>query len=190
MIVTQALGAGQRFTMHEQGDFFRIMGATFADLTVQFYLNGKEVSEANNVGAGYSEQFTRGEFDRVVITAVQAQTVQFAIRLGNIVNYDAPPVGNVQVINTAGAFTQAAATVTTTAANLLAANPSRRYLLVQNKDAAGIVYVNLSGAAATVANGIAIEPGGSLEIQGYAPTGAVSAIGSIASNPNVVVVGG
>lgn len=187
MLNTVTLTAGQRIEFREPGDFFRVLAATAA-ITVEFYENGREIAEAVGVGAGYAEKFDLGQFDRIAITSATAQTIQFVTRLGNTVQYDAPPTGSVSVTNTGGAFTQAAATVTTTAANLLAAKSNRRYLLIQNKDAAGIIYVNLAGAAATVAAGLKIDPGGSLEIDNYCPTGAISAIGSIASNANVVVV--
>lgn len=187
MLNTVTMTAGQRLQFHEPGDFFRVLAAT-ASLTVEFYANGKEIAEAIGVGAGYAEKFDLGQFDRIAITSATAQTIQFVTRLGNIVHYDAPPVGNVAVTNTGGAFTQAQATVTNASAQVLAAKTNRRYLLIQNNDLTGVVYVAVDGGAATVADGIAIQPGGSLEFQGYVPTGAINAIGSIASNANCVAV--
>jgi hypothetical protein len=73
---------------------------------------------------------------------------------------------------------------------VLAANANRRYLLIQNNDTAGIIYVRLDGGAATAATGIKIAAGGSYECAGYVPTGAITAIGDIASNANVVAVEG
>ena len=84
-----------------------------------------------------------------------------------------------------------AKTVTNGSAALVAANAARTYLLIQNNDGAGFISVNLTGAAATTANGIRIAPGGFWEWTGESiPTGAITAIGSIASNPNIVVVEG
>ena len=195
MLNTITVTAGQRLEFHEPGDFFRILAAT-STVNVEFYAKGKEIAEAVGVGAGYAEKFDLGEFDRIAITSAAAQTIQFVTRLGNVVQYDAPPVGNVTVVGTAsvnvmnssGAFTQAQKTVTNASGALLAAKTGRRYLLIQNNDAAGIVYVNLAGATAAEAGGIKIEPGGSLEIQGFCPSGAINAIGSIASNANVTAV--
>jgi glutamate 5-kinase len=81
------------------------------------------------------------------------------------------------------------ATVTNVSAQLLAANVNRAYLIIQNKDSAGTIYVNF-GAAATVANGIAIAPGGAYELNGTCSTQQIFAIGSIGSNANVVTVEG
>jgi hypothetical protein len=96
----------------------------------------------------------------------------------------------VSVTNSAGAFAQAQATVTSASAVIAAANALRRYLLIQNNDTSGIIYVTLDGSAATPTNGLKIAPGASLELQGYCTTGAINAIGSIASNANVIVVQG
>lgn len=89
-----------------------------------------------------------------------------------------------------GAMTQAAATVTNASGQLLAAKANRRVLIVQNNDATGNIFVNLTGVAATVANGIKIAPGGSLILDVYAPSAAITAIGDIASNANVIVIEG
>lgn len=85
-------------------------------------------------------------------------------------------------------FTHTNPTVTNSSGSILAANTARRYLLVQNKDTAGSVYIRF-GSAATTALGILLAPGASyepLQISGQQ----VFAIGSIASNTNVIVVEG
>lgn len=188
--LTTTLGANQRLEFSIQGDFFRLMAAT-QPVLVQYYRNGAEIAEADQVSVGYAERFRGLKFDRIAITnGANSQTVQIAARDGSEVSYDTPPNGQVTVTNTGGAFTQASATVTNTSGQLRAANVARRYLLIQNNDASGIVYVNLAGAAATVAGGVQIPPGGSYELSGFMPTGQINAIGSIASNANVIVVEG
>lgn len=189
MFQTITMTAGQRLEFFERGDFFRLMAAT-APLNVEYYRNGAEVAEAVSVGVGYAEQFVNGEFDRIAVTSATAQTIQIVTRLGNQVNYDTPPNGQVTVTNVAGAFTHATHTVTTTSGQLKAANTARRYLLIQNNDDSGDIYVRLDGAAATTTNAVKIPAGGSYELQGYVPTGAIVAIGSIASNANVQTVEG
>jgi len=89
-----------------------------------------------------------------------------------------------------GAFTNTQKTVTNASGVLVAANAARRYLMIQNNDAAGIIYVTLDGTAATTAKGVKISAGGSYELQGFVPSGEIRAIGSIASNANCVVVEG
>lgn len=195
MIITTTLTANQAQEYTERSDFFRLLDTT-GPLDVIFYKEGREVSRAEDVSEGYAEKFG-DSFDKLRIESPTTQSVHFVTRLGNEVAYDKPPTGTitgtVAVSNLPadrGAFTQTQRTVTNASAQMLAANASRRYLLIQNKDTAGIVYVNLQGSAATVANGLAIEPGGSLELQGYVPNGAITAIGSIASNANVISVEG
>lgn len=86
-------------------------------------------------------------------------------------------------------YVQTNVTVTTTAANAIAANANRRFLLVQNKDVSGTIYLNFA-TTATAANGISIGPGQTFILDTKVPTGGVSAIGSIASNTNILFVQG
>ena len=190
MLQTIQLVAGQAVEFAELGDFLRILNAPYP-LTVRYYKAGRELVSAYDVSGGYSEEFTGGaQFDRVRLETATTQEVQFVIRQGNRVGYDAPPVGQVSVTNTAGAFAHQGHTVTNASGQLLAANPGRRYLLIQNNDASGDVFVTTDGTDATTATGVKIGPGGSWEIAGYVPTGAVKAIGSLASNSNVITVEG
>lgn len=189
MYIELTLEAGVAVEFTEAADFFRVMKAPTTDITVIFYAQGREVARAENVGAGYAEK-SATLFDRVRISSTAGGAVGFVTRLGNEVRYDTPPNGQVTVTNTAGAFTQVQATVTNASAQLLAARSNRRYLLIQNNDATGDIFVRLDGAVATVGNGVRIAAGGSYEISGFAPTGAVVAIGNIASNANVITVEG
>lgn len=185
------LAAGVAVEFQEAADFFRLMSAPTTDISVIFYAAGKEVARAENVGAGYAEK-TGIVFDKVRIVSTAGGNVGFVSRLGNEVRYDTPPNGNVTVtslVPTRATGANSQKTVTNASAQLVAANPSRAYLLIQNNDATGIVYVAF-GAEATVANGVRIAPGGSYELNCNILTGQVNAIGSIASNTNVVVVEG
>lgn len=189
MKIDVTINAGQTLEYYDPGDFFRLMEAA-NPVTVEFFYQGAEVSEAAAVVGGYAEEFRTGSFDRIRITSATTQAISFVARLGANVRYDKAPTGNVAVTNTAGAFVQSQKTVTSASAQVLAANAARRYLLIQNNDASGVIYVTLNGVAATTTNGIKIDAGGSLELQGYVPTGAINAIGSIASNANCVAVEG
>lgn len=190
MYQSQNLAAGVAVEFHEAADFFRILGAQTADITLTFYRMGLEISRAENVGAGYAEKFAAG-FDRVRIVSTGGGVVAFVMRYGSDVSYDTPPNGNVTVTNTAGAFTQEQKTVTNASGQLLAAKANRRYLLIQNNDATGNIFVTLDGGAATLEKGIKIAAGGgSLALENYLCTGEIFAIGSIASNANIVVVEG
>lgn len=197
MLVTTTMQAGaegaQQYT--ERNDFFRLMEAT-GPVHVIFYDAGREVARSDSVKAGYAERFAQG-FDSWRIESPTAQTIQFVTRLGNSVDYDIAPTGVVSgtvnvgnLPSVSSLFTQAVATVTTTSGQLLAARATRRYLLIQNRNTSGFIYVNLTDAAATVAGGIELGPGDSYELATFCPTAAITAIGSIASNPNVLVVEG
>lgn len=188
MLITFAAGAASLTTFREVGDFFRLM-QTSANVTVYFYRQGREVARADDVSGGYAERFGES-FDEIAIESDAAQSVQFVCRLGNQVFYDQPPQGLVIVQNVNGAFSQAQKTVTSASTAIAAANIVRRYLMVQNNDPSGDVFVTVDGTPATTAKGLKVPAGGALELAGFAPTGAVNAIGSIASNANVVVVEG
>lgn len=83
--------------------------------------------------------------------------------------------------------TETLATVTSAGGLARAANTGRSYLMIQNNDASGSVFLKF-GSAATVGS-FKIPPGGFLEM--LAPcTDAIYMIGSIASNPNVVILEG
>ena len=187
MKIDVTIGAGQTLEYFEPGDFFRLMEAASA-VDVRFYYLGAEVSRADNVLEGYAERFRNGQFDRVQITSASSQAIQFVIRNGADVAYDKTPTGDVTLGT--GAFTQAQKTVTNASGLVMAANASRRYLLIQNNDASGDIYITVDGSAATTAKGIKVPAGGALELSTYAPAGAVYAIGSIASNANIVAVEG
>lgn len=186
--ITLAAGVAVEFT--EVNDFFRILESSLSDIAVTFYANGREVSKAQNLKAGYSERFKNDPFDRVRISSATGGTVEFVTRLGNDVAYDKAPVGTMIITNVNGAFTHTTPTVTNASTTLKAANPNRRYILIQNNDASGIVYVRFDGATATATNGLKLAPGQSYEASNFGPTGAITAIGSIASNANVIVIEG
>lgn len=191
MLITATFAAGESKEYAEENDFLRVLEATGL-LSLIFYFNGKEVSRAENIKEGYSEKFLTERFNKVLITNKEAtaQDIQFVARLGHEVDYNKTPVGDVNITNVNGAFSQSQKTVTNASAQLLAAKPSRRYLLIQNNDPSGDVYVTLDGNAATYMNAIKIGAGGSYECTNFNPTGAIFAIGSIASNANVVTVEG
>lgn len=85
-------------------------------------------------------------------------------------------------------FTNTNVTVTNASATHLAANTSRKYLQVQNNDAAGYIACTPT-ATATLALGVRIMPGQTWS-PNVPPVNAILCIGSIASNANVVITEG
>lgn len=75
-----------------------------------------------------------------------------------------------------GAFTQGRVSLTNANQPLLAANPARRFLMLQNNDAAAVMRFTLDGNPATASNGFRLQPGDSFDLQGYQATGAINAM--------------
>lgn len=183
--------AGQTVKFTSIGNFLRVLEAKDA-ITILTYKNGQIYTESERVFGGFAEKFDE-QFQQVEVYSATAQTVQLVIRLGSIVSYDVSPTGNVNVTNpvaldaatlaaletvnvgnNGGAFSQGRANVTNANQVLIAANANRRYLMLQNNDAAAVLRVKLDGSAATAAQGFRVQPGGALEIPAYAVTGAIN----------------
>ena len=183
--------AGTTWEIYEAGKYFRILSATGA-VRVEFFANGSSLARVDNVQGGLWRE-SPDVFDKVRITdqSGAANAVEVMIDSGRL-GYDRLSISGAVTSQAKNATpTQSAATVTTTSATLLPASTSRRYLLIQNKDGAGTVYINLAGAAATVANGVKLGPGQSYESgASWVTAAAITAIGDIASNANIVVVEG
>lgn len=194
MYFEQNMAAGIGVEITDAADFLRIIASAADDVQIIFYKGGQEVGRVEQVGAGYNERI---DFDRVRLTSSGGGMLRLITRKGATAGYDRPigSVGisgtvNVQVQNAQqGAFTQSQKTVNTGSTQLAAAKANRRYLLIQNRDANAAIFVTTHGAAAAVVDGVRLNPGESMEIQGYAPVGAINAIALIA-NANIVVVEG
>ena len=83
-------------------------------------------------------------------------------------------------------YTQSTATVTNSASEIVSESPFSRWVKIQNNDAAGILYLNLSGTATASGTMVKVPPAGSLTLEHC--TNSISAIGSIASNANVSIL--
>lgn len=189
MLLTTTITAGNTLEFYEDADFFRLLDSASA-ITVRFYKQGAEVARAESVGEGYAEKFERGTFDRIQIDSAATQTIQFVTRLGNVVSYDTPPVGNVAVTNNNGSFDQVSHTISTTSSTLRSSNPNRRYLLIQNRSSTETLYVNLEGNTASTTSGLQIDPGGMLELATFVPTNTITARTGSASSSQIVTVEG
>lgn len=191
---SQTFPGAQTWTLNIPGKYFVLLGCS-NPCNVRFFKGGKKLELGDITGLLSGLEVTLGEladfeaaFDRVEIDVTAADTVQVGIGNGQA-RYNRSQ-GNVAITNLTGSVTQTQKTVTSAAAELLAAKVGRRYLLIQNNDVTGIVYLNLSGAAA-VGSGIKIAPGGSYVADAsFCPGNAISAIGSIASNANIAVIEG
>ena len=182
---SQALTAGQTMTLNRSGRYFTILNAAGV-LTVRFYKEGRLLAEATDVRASFYAKYPDG-FTSVEVTTATAQDIKLGVGDGEGGSNEIS--GYVTIQNANGALTGTAKTVTTTSAQLLPANSARRYVMVQNRDPAGNVFLAF-GVTATAANGVKIGPGQSFTAEVFAPANAINAIGDIASNANVLVVEG
>ncbi|CAN7409245.1 hypothetical protein [Acidovorax sp. LjRoot194] len=168
------------------GDYFKLMTATGA-VNVQAdwgelrgLIGGQGLEESNFSYLNFTDVSGASNPIRVFIG-----DKKFIDGLGGTIN-----VGTNNVPLSA-AFANLQKTVTSTSAQLLAANANRKYLLIQNKDTAGNLYIGFGAGAVTAANGIRVIPGGSYELPGgICTTQEIRAIGDIASNANVTTVEG
>lgn len=130
-----------------------------------------------NFSAGQGFKMPAGKtFRDLTVTDASGAPNQGVIFIGDASYDDTTFSGAVQVTNTSGAFAQTKPAVTNASANLVAANANRRYLLIQNLDTVANVFVRLDGVAATLATGVQIPPGGSLELATFVTNTAVTAI--------------
>lgn len=136
------------------------------------------------------------EFSRVVITTLAAVEDVVTVTIGKGVRVGSAKVsGSVAVTNypVASSMNQSRLTVSSgVAVQILTANATRKYLLVQNNDPAGVLRLRFDGVAATATQGFRIGPGESIEFVGICASGAVSAImeTSTASTLNVEFIEG
>jgi len=184
-IYEETIGAGLVSTRLFSGAYFNILSSTGA-IDVR-------TDKVNLKGLIAGQGFEKQPFTRLEITDASGatNTIRYVIADEGFI---AGLTGNMTISSIvpvqSGSFVNAQATVTNASAQIVAANAARKYLAIQNNDTVGIVYIGFGAAAVTAANGLKIAPGGSYELSDVQSTQAIRAIGSIASNANVVTVEG
>lgn len=167
--------AGEALEIAVNGDYLRVMASTVM-LYIERDGNGDkiEISEGEDI-ENWPYKVVRISHDDVTEKVVRL-TMGKGSRVGS-----AKIGGAVSLAGMQGQFTQGRASVTNANQALLAANAARRYLMIQNNDAAQVLRVKLDGNAATATEGFRIQPGGSLELNGYQASGAISAMMEVAT---------
>ena len=190
--LTVKIGAGSTEELAVKGDYVRLRSAPY-----DVILENPETSE--KVEGSQGDDFELSPFKRLKVTNTGGVDSIFKLTIsqgkkagsaqvaGNIAVSGGVTVNSQIPAQAVGSNTQK--TVTNASTSLVAANAQREYLLIQNKDATGNIYI-VFNAAATVAAGVKITPGGSFELNSNILTAQIFAIGDIASNANVVVVEG
>jgi hypothetical protein len=183
-IYTVTIAANNSLRLLVQGEFFKIMAATGGvNVTADF---------GTLEGLIFGQGLENTPFTYLLLTDVSGASNTIKILVGDQ-NFVDGLTGNMGILSNkvaqSSSFVNVNATVTNASAQLLAANTNRQYLIIQNNDPSGNIYVNF-GNAATAANGIKIAAGGAYELVGVISTQQIFAIGDIASNANVVTVQG
>jgi len=129
-------------------------------------------------------------FTQISIENAAQAGKKIRIIYGVDIDFIAGSIATIQAQVSPAAFTpvQTTQTVGTASGTLVSASGVRKYLLIQNNGGTDI-YLNMSGAAATIAGGVRIAAGGSAEFIGAQPSANITAISS-ASNAAVIVVEG
>lgn len=194
----QTFASATTWQLNVPGKYFVTLACT-QSINVRFYLGGSKLDMGDISGllAGLevgplAALKDPASFDRVEIDVQAGDTVQIGIGNGaaryNRASTSATITQNKNPIS--AAFANTAKTITSTSAQLVAASPGRQYLLVQNRDPSGNIYLNFGAGAATAGNGVKIAPGGAFEMNVVNTSTSIQAIGDIASNANVLVVEG
>jgi len=180
--------AGEMVQIAAVGDYVRVKSSGVAGVKVM--IESPDCGELLNMDAG--DAVILSAFGRLNVSHDNVGIQTIVLLIGNGTRAESSTVhqllGSISV-QASGAMTSTQKTVTNASSSLVADNPLRRFLAIQN-NGAGSVFVNVAGVAATLVNSLKIGPGASLMFDAFTPTGQVFAIGDIASNTAVVVVEG
>lgn len=181
--VTIPAGSVEEFAV--VGDYIRLKTAS---VPVQFVI--EETGESIELEQGDAANLS--QFRRVKVSHGEAVDQSIVFYVGNGTSADSAKVGGAIDVASlpagAVAMTQTANAVGVASAQLVAANASRRLLMIQNNDAAADVFLDVTGAAAVLNQGVKLGPGDSLTLDVWTPSAAVFAIASVATAAGAVVV--
>jgi hypothetical protein len=180
--------AGSNVVLNISGDFLYVDASSTGVVTMEINNQYNDPAAPFLIQAGFGFQ---GVFKQLKLSwgAQAGKKVRLMYSTGARI----VPTNVMQIaLNSAprSSFAQSLKTVANTTGQLIAANSARSYLLIMNKDTSGTIYLMFGLSAATVANGLPLGPGQSYELNSNISSDAVQAIGSIASNTNVLVIEG
>lgn len=178
--------AGKTIELGVTGNYVRI-----ADSLVSVTI--ETIDYQNMVTLTEGEEVTLAPFNGLRISHADVIEQEILIYVASGAKIGSSKVaGAVSITGEQGAFTQSRASLSNVAATLLAANADRRYLMIQNNDAAAVMRLSLDGVAPTVAEGFRIGPGDSIDLSGFMVSGEIKAImeTATAAAANVEIVEG
>lgn len=184
-IYDDTLTAGQAFPRMLGGAMFKLIAATGP-------INIK-TDKVNLKGITAGQGFEGIPYNSIEITDASgaSNVIRYMVASDGFID---GLTGSMQITQTvpvqSSSFANTAKTVTNATGSLVVSNTARKYLLIQNKDTSGSIYINFGAGAATAGNGILIGPGGAYELNANMSTQAIQAIGTIVSNNNILVVEG
>lgn len=176
-IITAGFDAGETKQFALSGSYFEIIDAT--DPVDVFLLDRYGAQRGVMRQAEGSFHLRQSDFEQIQIVSATAQQIRFAYgsaEAGTRRTSGVVDVSNMPAVS--GAMARLSANVGSGAVTTLAAaNAARRYVLVQNNDAAIYLRLRVDGTDPTTAAGLRIPPGGAWESPaGFAPTGAIKVI--------------
>lgn len=172
------------------GHYFELKSTVNAVNVRLFAIDGRVLCDERSERAGFVHDRRGAEaFTRIEITTTANEAVSFYFSDGYSGTKSVSTVVSSTVFPIGNNHTQAAVTVTNASGALLAANANRRYLQIQNQDAAGTIWVRTDGGGAATADGACVQIGpGESWSPAVPPLGALTAIGDLASNATVNVI--
>lgn len=170
--ISIALTAGQRLQLELVGNYFHLLEST-GGVDIDFVQNQAIIGTAKDMEFGFFAK-PAGGFTALGFTSATGQTIKITVGMGDG-GYNRT-TGSVQISGNQGAFAQGRVSLTNVNQQIIAANAARKYLLIQNNDAAAVMRVMLDGNAATPTNGMRIQAGGTLELSGYQSSAAINCI--------------
>lgn len=183
--ITLKIAAGNPEDIGVSGDYVRIKSAS---VPVRIEAENGQVDATIEEG----DALNLKPFTRLRVSHADAAEQTITLLIGNGTSSDSARVGGsiavAELPAVAVAMTQTANAVGVASAQLVAANAARRFLLIQNTDAAANVFLNVAGAAAVLNQGVKLSPGASVLFDVATPGGAVFAIASAATAAGAVVV--
>lgn len=181
--ITLKIGAGKSEDVAVSGDYVRVKtagvsvrieaGLGAVDATV-------EQGDALNLKPFESLKISHASgVDQTVTLLIGNGTSSDSAKVGGSVDVTSLPANGISInqISTP--------TIIPISTTILAENPARKFLLLQNNEAATIVYLGI-GVAAVIGVGVKLAPGASLLLDKWVPKGQINAISDAVISNNTL----
>lgn len=171
-LIPVKLTAGSEVDIPANGDFIRIMSAVDS---VSIKADTGNVLKGMAQGLAWKSD---KNFKKIWLLSDTTQTIEVMVGFGDIRDDRLTVSTTLDTTSKGATLSNAAHTVGLAAAELLAADITRRSVIINNEDAANAIYIG-SDATVTAATGLRVPAGQSLALS-YAAGAAIYAIGAAA----------